>query len=104
MKSKLADMMQANKALAQLELLKKNSEIIHQKLIALAKDLQLSTKKGSEQLLEQIRSAVRLQQQNQAVLTQKGEQAGKEVEVLRSKLKLMQEERAEMEKQLRSSE
>lgn len=104
MKSKLADMMQANKALAQLELLKKNSEIIHQRLITLAKDLQLSTKKGSEQLLEQIRSAVRLQQQNQAVLTQKGEQAGKEVEVLRSKLKLMQEERAQMEKQLRSSE
>lgn len=29
MKSKLADMMEANKALAELELLKKNSEIIH---------------------------------------------------------------------------
>lgn len=104
MKSKLADMMEANKALAELELLKKNSEIIHQRLMILARDLQLPTKKGSEQLFEQIRSAVQLQQQNQAVLAQRAEQAGKEAEILKAKLKEVDQERAELEKELRSSE
>lgn len=104
MKSKLADMMQANKALAELELLKKNSEVMHERFIILAKDLHLSTKKGSEQLFEHIRSAVQLQQQNQSVVTQKAEQAGKEVDFLRSKLKEVEEERAELQKELRSSE